>query len=880
MPIPTGRFWAKFDAEQATWHPLIAHSADVAAVLSRLLEDGSPIAARLARAAGLERLVPEVRAALIYLAALHDFGKANHGFQEKILPPGTGRRWPESGHVKVVLKSLPSTPSLQRVIAEMLHAFAGHPMETADLLIAALCHHGRPYGKDVEPALLGRLWSPEARPGWDPIAMIRRLIHHARRWSGLDEFGAPVVVPNMPLLTHLFAGALTLSDWIGSTGSVFAPTPSADDDPDGYWDHVLEKARYACARIGVVPETRVTVQAGVEALSNLFPKIFPVNEPTPLQKHVAEMALPGPGSRVLIESETGSGKTEAVLALYARLRAMGKVSGLVFALPTRATATAMHDRVLEALPGVYRDSVAPTVALAMGGAHVRASTNESLIAEPPRTFDDSDDRELTAWASSGAKKFFAAEIVIATIDQVLLSGLLTKHAHMRLALLSRHLLVVDELHSYDRYMAEVLGRVVDFHTAAGGIAAFMSATLSSVERARYGGTPDDVPTMEEAVQRPYPLLSVCAGPGMPWRDEPMEVSATSDSNKTIAWHAALEAQALASAVAAAQVGARVCVLRNTVKDARTTVERIRESGGSAFLWRPSGSAFTPAYHSRYTQPDRMALDRAVLASFGKDAQGAGIILVATQVAEQSLDVDFDYMVTDLCPIDVLLQRIGRLHRHRRTRPTGYEIARITVIAPEKPIIDYVHGDRMSGPHGWGTVYGDPGDLELTLRLVRDPAWSTISIPRHNRELIERVYHPTPREALAKESMEWEKAFIVNEGKNLGRIVHARGAAVDFQIGYVDNGPRFDPGAERRIRTRLGDDSIRVEIGAEVPAFYADPDRTPPVTTVDLPYHVVGDLPEGELAPRVSEISVTADGIQFLVNGKGPIRYDAAGWHWS
>lgn len=876
MIIPPNRFWAKFDQDGGTWHPLIAHSADVAAVLSRLLEDDSPIAARLARAAGLERLSPEVRAALVYLAVLHDFGKVNHGFQEKILPGGKGRRWPETGHVTVVLKSLLNTPQLQQLVAEMLQAFPGNPMDNSSLLMAALCHHGRPHSVSGEPAPLARLWDPAARPGWDPPAMIRRLIAHARRWSGLDEIGSPVAVPTSASFTHLFAGALTLADWIGSTESVFKFDPAADDDPDHYWQIARERAERACATIGVVPNTRVVVRPGADLLNELFPNIFPRNEPTPLQRHLAEMPLPSNGARVLIESETGSGKTEAALTLYARMRAEGRVAGLVFALPTRATAAAMHERVLNTLPRIYGDAPAPTVALAMGGAHVRAMTNEALIGEAPRTYDDAADRDLVSWSSSSAKKFFAAEIVVGTIDQVLLSGLRTKHAHMRLALLARHLLVVDELHSYDRYMAEVLGNVVDFHTGAGGIAVFMSATLSSVERRRFGGLLDDELTLDEAITRPYPVFSVCESRKGAWRDVPLAPG--NRSGREIAWHAVLELDALRSAVEAARSGARVCILRNTVKGARAAVAKIREIGGGDLLWRPEGSPFTPAYHSRYTQPDREALDAAVLAHFGPDSPSRGTILVATQVAEQSLDVDFDYMVTDLCPIDVLLQRIGRLHRHRRSRPDGFKVARIAVITPEKPIIEYVQGDRMCGPNGWGPVYGDPGDLELTLRLVRDPAWATITIPDHNRELIERVYHPAPREALANESDAWKKAFIVNEGKNLGRTVHARGACIEFQVGYDENGPHFDPIAERRIRTRLGDDSIRIEIGVEVPSFYADAGASAPVTTVDLPLRIVTALDDDTIVTHVSDVIVSGAGIQFLVNGHA-VRYDPDGWHW-
>src|SRR5690606_24956951 len=148
----------------------------------------------------------------------------------------------------------------------------------------------------------------------------------------------------------------------------------------------------------------------------------------------------------------------------------------------------------------------------------------------------------------------------------------------------------------------------------------------------------------------------------------------------------------------------------------------------------------------------------------------------------------------------------------------------------------------------------------TLRLVRDPAWATITIPDHNRELIERVYHPAPREALANEPGAWEKAFIVNEDKNLRRTVHARGACIDFQVGYADNGAHFDPIAERRIRTRLGDDSIRIEIGVEVPSFYADAGASAPATTVDLPLRIVTASDDDTIVTHVSDVIVSGAGI--------------------
>src|SRR5690606_9283177 len=136
----------------------------------------------------------------------------------------------------------------QQLVREILQPFAGNPEDNYKLLAAALCHHGRPHNLE-ERALLRELWNPAARPGWDPAAEIRRIVRHARRWSGLDTIALPVEVPTNPAFTHLFAGLLTAADWIGSTESVFEFEPTADDDPDAYWQRACERAERACRAI-------------------------------------------------------------------------------------------------------------------------------------------------------------------------------------------------------------------------------------------------------------------------------------------------------------------------------------------------------------------------------------------------------------------------------------------------------------------------------------------------------------------------------------------------------------------------------------------------------------------------------------------------------
>lgn len=884
--IPEEHFWAKLSRDRVRYHPLLAHSADVAAVLARLLRPDSVLRARLARALGLEHLSESMVAMLVYLAALHDLGKANNGFQSERYE----RSGNSPGHVRIVLKSL-SYRELQTVWRDLLTPLGGKPAQGHEFLQTAICHHGRPWDQRADtPNDL--LWQRDKRSMREPLTEIRRLGELARVWSGVSSTSAGDPLSFTPTFLHLFAGVLTLADWVGSTEVAFPFAPEAGADPHGYWREAQILAARACASIGLTPRTTVVSMQGVPLLQHIFPSVFGAEQsagrtpaqPTPLQRRVAEMDLPPAGSRLLVESETGSGKTEAALALFARLRAAERVGGLIFALPTRSTASAMHERVTAALAAMYEPGERPTVALAMGGeqAHAEvtggAGESRALLAADPLTYPD--EPELVRWSSGSTKKFFAAEIVIGTLDQVLLSGLTVKHAHLRLAALSRHLLVVDELHSYDLYMAEVLQRVLDVHSSVGGMALLMSATLSDRERQRFGGLlslDDEQAPLAEAIARPYPVVSVCERPGELWVDEQLAVNA-GVPKPPLGWQLCDEDMGLTHAVTAARAGARVCVLRNTVGGARATVDRLRNEGADDVLWRPDRSEYTPAYHSRYTLPDRKTLDRAVLASYGRGcSSGNTRILVATQVAEQSLDVDFDVLVTDLCPIDVLLQRLGRVWRHRERdalRPNACSAVQAWVIEPTagfEPLLQRKYG----GPNGWGTVYEHLGLLELTRRAVRGTP--KIAVPRDNRSLVESVYHTQKQGVLRSEGDAWEHHFEAKEGASIGQQIIASQATISFGETYIENGSRFNHDLTGAVRTRLGDDRVRVLLPAPLMGFYS----TDSTHSVDLR---VEDLMRAGLQnndlkePRAASEESDGKLVRFSLKGF-EFAYGPQGWTW-
>lgn len=893
MTLTPENFWAKLSPDRTAWHPLVAHCADVGGVMTGLLHPSAPFRRILARAGGLDDLSEDHVAQLVYLTILHDFGKANHGFQDKGFPRPP-RRWPRSGHVKVVVESL-TVPELRDWLGAAIEPFASRDSDPGEILLTAVCHHGRPWRPDGRsaPAGIRELWRPHPDHGRDPLAELSRLRKFAVQASGVGVAGGPGL-PWTSVFSHEFAGILTLADWLGSSIKWFPFEPEAEQDPQAYWEQAVERGTNALRDVGLVERPTVVQVGGEPLLEALFPETFPEYPPTALQQAIVEMPLPGPGSRVVIESETGSGKTEAAIALYARLRAAGVVAGLVFALPTRATAHAMVKRVRRAVERVYPER-RPIVALASGGVGGAvaaegevAEWNSKLLHEDDR---DSGERRVP-WATEHHKRFFAAEIVVGTVDQVLLAGLPVRHANLRFGLLSRHLIVIDEVHSYDRYMSSVLRNLMDPLARVGAVVALLSATVSDSVKGDYAHGSVRPRTLDEAVRVPYPLLSVSCSGEDGWNE--MSVVGQSRAAKSVVWQLSTEDRALVEGVEAARAGASVLVIVNTVRDARRIATELLDAGAGHLIWRPSTADAGVIYHSRYAKGDRDVLDQGVLESFGPTREAghdcSGSILVATQVAEQSLDIDFDLLVSFIAPIDVLLQRLGRLHRHpRERRALGDEVARALVIVPDGSERGDPQGWKGGLGHGWGegSVYESLEDLEMTRRVIAER--SIINIPQDNRVLIESVYHPEVRESLEMEP-EWAPVVSRGIGRDFAQRIHAADVALPLGHGYVSTECFTAFGLEDRIRTRLGDDSVDFTLETPIRCWYA---RDALIQSVPVPLRVLmrgrqaadhgtdgattrfDDLDFETALPQVSEFPNPT----YLLPGGSTISYTPWGWMW-
>lgn len=804
---------------------------DVAAVFEELTRH--PVFAhRLCRAAG-RALGEEERAWLAAFVFLHDVGKVSPRFQAKAWPDA--RRHELRSHLDEGwrwLAGLPSRPEAMGGGAHALFAPLNGSPDGLRWVYALFAHHGRP----TQPGSTANWPIPS---GYDWRVEEDLMGEALRAWFANAAWGEPAALEK-PRLVHLFAGLLALADWIGSDTRSF-PHELTPDVP-GYAARARERARAAVRRIGVAQTPWPNESLSFEDLTGF-------GQPRGVQARIGELATDTALS--IIEAETGSGKTEAALWHFARLRAAGAVDALYFAVPTRAAAWQLFERVRRAMQRIK----GPEAILAVPGQLRAGEAEGRRLPGFEVRWDDGNDH----WAAEHATRFLAAPVAVGTVDQVLMAGLQVKHAHLRGAALSRSLLVIDEVHASDAYMNRIARTVVRDHLALGGRALLMSATLGAGERAEWLG--EAMPDLGDAQQAAYPAV---------WRSDhrrPLDIALSPESaGKRVvpALVSTMAAQRAAQmAIDAARSGARVLVIRNTVDQAVATWQAVVETDPALCLQVEGQPTL---HHSRFAVEDRRRLDTAIENAFGKDAAPTPVIAVGTQTLEQSLDIDADVLITDLCPMDVLLQRIGRLHRHARTRPTGFENPVVHILCPEGGLDPLAREKRFeNGLGAWEAqgvlngIYIDLRMAEATRRLAE--AYSSWTIPQDNRVLVEQATHPDALAAIEAE-MSWQDYTRAVVAKSLADVQHAGLIVLDRGEAF----PNDFPDADQKLQTRLGTVGPLWELPPDTLGAFCQP-----ITRIAPPAHWCKGLSGEE---NIS-IATTQQGLQIEVGEKG-FEYTASG----
>lgn len=844
------------DGSAVRWHSLIDHMIDVAACFQRLAHCRS-IRRAMEKTSGRQPTEQDI-ARLSVLAFLHDIGKANSGFQAKRWKNGIPAAWPVrivAGHGRETCK-LFEVPTAAAALEPLIEQICTWGAACDSLLSASISHHGRPI-KDCTGGGV-TIWKTQAG-AYDPAAVLKTIADCGLTLYPLAFQPGGDCLPEKPAFGHLFAGLVQLADWLGSDTRFF----KFSDPGEARAARAPELADEAITTLGLDAEGwRDRLIATTPGFASTFGG-FP---PHPIQAAMADDSL---GPLVILESETGSGKTEAALWRYLQLFRAGEVDSLYFALPTRVAASQLYKRVQDTLKRLWPEN--PPMALRALPGYVAADGEEAKALPDFKVLwsDDLNDQAAPQrWAGESAKRFLAAPVAVGTIDQALLGALQVAHAHLRHATLARSLLVVDEVHASDAYMTVLLEQLLKAHLNCGGHAVLLSATLGSSARSRYlaltperrassllAGVPFDL-----ACQVPYPAISdqwslrAVAGTGQSKRVH-WSTSDIIDSPEQIA----------ELALSAATQGAKVLIVRNTVPAAVATLAALEARvPDRAWLFQVKG--VVTLHHSRFSRQDRPLLDAAIEGCLGKKRSSGALIVVGTQTLEQSLDIDADFLITDLCPMDVLLQRIGRLHRHANERPEPYRIAQVLVLTPLgndlTPLLTHVKNGLGRFRNGGG-VYDDLRILEATRRLLAER--SEVNIPDDNRFLVEAATHPARLEALQTElGEEWQSLAAKLEGdvsaeKTIG---HLHALDVEREFGQEE----FPSGVQ--VGTRLGAQDRVVHFDPEQPGPFGEPLKTLPIR-----YHL---LPK-DLSPDAEPTAVRyqEDCTSFRL-GEALFRYSRLG----
>ncbi|WP_329367166.1 type I-E CRISPR-associated protein Cse1/CasA [Streptomyces sp. NBC_00669] len=691
--------WGKHDRPTDGWLPLWRHMADSGAMAGRLWDAWLPRNVKVLVSEALPGGIEDGRRLAVWLAASHDVGKATPAFACQVESLANAMRdaglaMPDQKQFGEDRKLGPHGLAGQLITQEWLAEEHGWTDRiSGQFAIVVGGHHGvhpghqRIHDLALHPELLRTRGASEA--AWKAVQF--ELLHACAQAADVKKRLSAWKTVKLPQIAQVTLTALViLADWIASSAELF-PYQTVDEGGD----RRTTEQRLAAAWRGLdLPAPWEPAEPKGPA-AELFARRFDLPDGAsirPVQEEAVRVAREmNPAGLLIIEAPMGEGKTEAALAAAEILAARTGAGGCMVALPTRATGDAMFARLLDWLGHLPAEGPRSVFL-----AHAKAALNDTwagLARDGSRTIaavdlDGSDEvsrpsaktrrrpsgLQAHQWLR-GRKKGLLASFAVGTIDQVLFAGLKSRHLALRHLALAGKVVIIDEVHAYDAYMSTYLERVLEWLAAYRVPVVLLSATLPAGRRRAlveaYVG--EAVPTAEAPADA-YPLLTAVSRDGSAMIAQPSAASGRGTDVRLEPWED--DVAALGDRLAAELAdGGCALVVRNTVDRVQEAAERLRERFGEDHV---------TVAHSRFLAADRARKDSELLERFGPKGNrptGAHIV-VASQVVEQSLDIDFDLLVTDLAPVDLMLQRMGRLHRHVRDRPPRLRTARCLVTGTE------------------------------------------------------------------------------------------------------------------------------------------------------------------------------------------------------
>ena len=515
----------------------------------------------------------------------------------------------------------------------------------------------------------------------------------------------------------IYSGLLIMADWISSNDAFF---PLIDISTE----HVPDSFVRSRDGIRLWGENQSVQVQNYPALNELFLHRFGF-KPRDFQKTtyqtISQIDHPG---IIILEAPMGLGKTEAALAAAEIVAAKTGSSGLFFGLPTQATSNGMFGRVHEWLAKLTQEyNIKQSLRLCHGKAALNEELNELRHTASPKYINIDEETNGCVFVNewfSGRKKSSLDDFVVGTVDGFLLTALKQKHLALRHLGFSKKTVIIDEVHAYDTYMQQYLEEAIRWMGAYGTPVILVSATLPQEKRKSLiteylkgmGVKGREIQFPEEIFGIGYPMISYSDG-----KDVKAQTDFSCIEDKTVLVKKLDQEDMLDTIAELIEDGGIVGVIVNTVRKAQKLGKECEERFGKDII---------SVLHSSFIATDRVNKENDLIHMIGKHGnRPERKVIIGTQVIEQSLDIDLDTLITDLCPIDLLLQRIGRLQRHDIIRPEKHKVPTVYVMGTN---------ENLNFEKGSEWVYGN-------YYLIRTQYFlpDKIRIPSDIPVLINKVY---------------------------------------------------------------------------------------------------------------------------------------------
>lgn len=610
------KIWAKTAPKKS----LIDHMLETGIVTECLIDaDGMyrPVLSRLSEITGCDN--NKLSAKIVFICAIHDIGKAHPIFQ--------GR---DAETLEILRRKNLNQASFdtrfrhEQYGANIFDRLSAEDVDikNSDIISQIIrMHHQKEQKKNSDIDII-KIDDKEKAKKWRHIQKeIYDYIKNVFHFDNLNLINKNISKSELFVVQNAILGIMITSDWIASNNYVF------DNQPYKNIDEFLKSRKLQALKFlnneGMIRQQIPVMQD--------FKSAFGFNG-RPVQNDVEKIVHKNDIKCMLIESDCGSGKTEAALYAAAVLGNRSGLSGIYMGLPTGVSAEAIQNRVDEFLTS-------------HGMRNTKLYTSKSMLLREP------DKKPI--WTDISRQRLLTSSAV-GTVDQVMTVARLARFESVRMNGLASKVLIIDEIHAYDTYMLAVIRGLLMICGELGVPVIMLSATLPISTKNDLLGVLGDG---DIELHNGYPVISYVTKDGMvhehvshqymPDKKISCELLPILNDNDKIARYA----------VDAIKDGGCECVIMNTVTDAICVYDKIKKN--------KKNDCKIILYHSRMTINVRDKTSRKILAMCGKDRtkRPERVIIVGTQVLEQSLDIDVDYMITAICPIDLLFQRIGRYHRH-------------------------------------------------------------------------------------------------------------------------------------------------------------------------------------------------------------------------